>query len=352
MSKEVILTGLRSNGLFHLGNYLGAIKPIVDLQHKNDKYKINMFVPDLHSFTTPEVHSLLYQQTIDNLIVYVAAGLDLADKNTIIYRQSFVSAHSELTWILGCFSYYGELKRMTQFKEKSLDLHSENNENLFNENVSISAGLFMYPVLMAADILLYGAKWVPVGDDQRQHLELSRDLAIRFNNKFGETFNVPNEWKKQLEFIKRNEGARIRSLKNPEKKMSKSISDPAGTINLQDDPLDAAKKIMSATTDSKGYINLDWENQPGISNLIQIQSLLNNKTSTETLIEWSGNTNYGDLKKTVAESVSKFIINFQHNLKQISKTDILNKLKQDEIIANKIANSKLLEVQKAVGLRI
>src|SRR5690606_15668037 len=163
MDKEVVLTGLRANAQMHLGNYLGAIKPMVELQRRikdGVDYQLNMFVPDLHSFTTPVEHDSLFQNTIDNVRVFSAAGLDINHESTFIYRQSYIPAHSELTWILGCFTYFGELSRMTQFKDKT-----QNQE-------AASAGLFNYPVLMAADILLYGAVWVPVGDDQRQHLEL------------------------------------------------------------------------------------------------------------------------------------------------------------------------------------
>jgi len=159
MSKEVILTGLRANNVLHIGNYLGAILPMVSLQQKlAGQYQMNMFVPDLHSFTTPIDHDDLYENSLDNLKVYVAAGLNLDDRDTYIYRQSYIPAHSELTWILDCFTYFGEMGRMIQFKEKS------------EGKANVSVGLFNYPVLMAADILLYGARWVPVGDDQRQHV--------------------------------------------------------------------------------------------------------------------------------------------------------------------------------------
>jgi tryptophanyl-tRNA synthetase len=210
--KEVILTGVRSNDEPTLGNYLGAFVPMVRLQREHaGEFQVNMFVPDLHSFTTPVDHTSLYERTLKNLKYFVAAGLDLDNEDTYLYRQSFVPAHSELTWILDCFTYMGEMSRMTQFKEKSA---SEDN---------VSVGLFNYPVLMAADILLYGAKWVPVGDDQKQHLEITRDIATRMNNKFGELFTVPAEWTKQLAFASLDSGVRIRSLTSPEKKMSKSI---------------------------------------------------------------------------------------------------------------------------------
>src|SRR3990167_8826845 len=233
MRKEVILTGLRSNDEFHLGNYLGGILPIVQQQKKHaGKYQLNMFIPDLHSFTTPIDHGKLYEQTHQNLKIFVAAGLDIEQHDTFIYRQSYIPAHSELTWILDCFTGFGEMSRMTEFKDKSQTVGDDR----------ITLGLFNYPVLMAADILLYGAKWVPVGDDQRQHVEFARDIAIRMNNKFGELFVLPADNKRQLKFSGREEPVRIRSLRNPKKKMSKSVEDPAGTIMLSDKPETAAEK--------------------------------------------------------------------------------------------------------------
>ncbi len=348
MSKDVILTGIRSNSEFHLGNYLGAIQPMVKLQKSHaGEYQINMFVPDLHSFTTPIDHDVLYKNTIDNLRLFVAAGLDIDNPDTFIYRQSYVPAHSELTWIFSCFVYFGELRRMTQFKDKSAAQGDDS-----KQDTSVSAGLFNYPVLMAADILLYDAKWVPVGEDQQQHIELARDIANRFNNKFeADLFILPNDWKTQLEFMNRDKGARIRSLKNPEKKMSKSVEDPAGTIILSDSPEDAAKKIMSATTDSLQSINLDWEKQPGISNLLQMIALLEGKKTSEVAGEWQGKTNYADLKKMAADQVSSFLRDFQAKLAGVSEEQILSKLTADEQKINEIANAKLLRVQQAVGLR-
>lgn len=342
MSKDVILTGLRANSEFHLGNFLGGILPVVDLQRKHaGEYQINMFVPDLHSFTTPIDHRKLYQQTLDNLRVFVAAGLDIDNPDTYIYRQSFIPAHSELAWILDCFTGIGELSRMTQFKDKSS-----------GDEEHVSVGLFNYPVLMAADMLLYGARYVPVGEDQRQHLELTRDLAIRLNNKFDtDLFTAPEDWNKQLEFAHRDKGVRIRSLRNPEKKMSKSISDPSGTILLSDDPSEAAKKIMRAETDSIGSIKYDFENQPGISNLLQILALLTGKPQSEVNIEWEGNEGYGDLKKAVAEATQAFLTDFQNNLSNVDGPHIIKKLQDDEAKMNDIANQTLYRVQKAVGLR-
>ena len=293
MSKHVILTGLRANSEFHLGNYLGAILPMIEMQkHHAGEYQVNMFVPDLHSFTTPIDHGKLYQNTIDNLKLFVASGLDIDNPDTYIYRQSYIPAHSELSWILDCFTYFGEASRMIEFKDKSQKIGTD----------TVSVGQFNYPVLMAADILLYGAKWIPLGDDQQQHLELTRDLANRMNNKFGELFIVPEEWKKQLEFTNR-ESIRVRSLRNPDKKMSKSVEDPAGTIMLSDKPDAAAKKVMSATTDSVGSIHLDWAKQPGISNLMQVSALLQGETLNNVAKEWEGKSSYGDLKAKVANQI-------------------------------------------------
>jgi tryptophanyl-tRNA synthetase len=340
MHKEVILTGLRSNAEFHLGNYLGAILPMAELQKKyGNDYQLNMFVPDLHSFTTPIDHGNLYEQTIQNLKNFLAAGLDINHPNTFIYRQSYIPAHSELTWILDCFSYYGELSRMTQFKDKSED----------QENISV--GLFNYPVLMAADILLYGAKWIPVGEDQRQHVEFTRDLALRINNKFGDVFVVPEDNSKQTEFAQRTEPVRIRSLRTPEKKMSKSVEDPAGTILLSDNPFDAAQKIISATTDSENAIHWDWDKQPGVTNLLQIQSLLTNKPSDEVIEQWEGNSKYGELKEAVADSVKEFLTDFQHKLSLVNRDGLMEKLEADEAEMSTVANATLERTQQAVGLR-
>jgi len=340
MSKPVILTGLRTNAEYHLGNYLGAILPMVRLQqeHAGD-YQVNMFAPDLHSFTTEVDHGTLYAQTMKNLKVFVAAGMPIQSKNFYLYRQSFIPAHSELTVILNNFAYFGELSRMTQFKDKS------------EGKVNVSAGLFDYPVLMAADILLYGASYVPVGDDQKQHLELTRDIAIRLNNKFGDIFTVPKDWKHQLEFSKRLEGARIRSLRNPDAKMSKSVSDPSGTILLTDTPEAAAKKIKSAETDSVGKINWNWDTQPGITNLLQIFELLTNKPHKEVLKEWEGKERYGDLKAAVADQVSSFLTDFQANLAKVDEKALEAKLLDSEAAMAKQANQTLAKVQKAVGLR-
>ena len=339
-NKEVILTGLRSNSAFHIGNYLGAILPMVEMQKQHaGTYQLNMFIPDLHSFTTPIDHGTLYEQTLKNLKVFVAAGLDINDPDTFVYRQSYIPAHSELTWILDCFSYFGELSRMTEFKDKS------------GRQEKVSAGLFNYPVLMAADILLYDAKWVPVGEDQRQHVEFTRDLGLRMNKKFGELFVVPEDNSKQMDLVGRSEPVRIRSLRNPEKKMSKSVEDPAGTIMLTDQPKDGANKITEATTDSLGTIHFDWEKQPGITNLLQILALLSGEGQEKINDEWIGKTSYGDLKTTTARAVRDFLADFQQKLVRLDEEALIKRLVTDEMTMNEIANSKLLKVQQAVGLR-
>ena len=339
-NKEVILTGLRSNSAFHIGNYLGAILPMVEMQKQHaGTYQLNMFIPDLHSFTTPIDHGTLYEQTLKNLKVFVAAGLDINDPDTFVYRQSYIPAHSELTWILDCFSYFGELSRMTEFKDKS------------GRQENVSAGLFNYPVLMAADILLYDAKWVPVGEDQRQHVEFTRDLGLRMNKKFGELFVVPEDNSKQMDLVGRSEPVRIRSLRNPEKKMSKSVEDPAGTIMLTDQPEDAANKITEATTDSQGTIHYDWEKQPGITNLLQILALLSGEEQEKINEEWTGKTSYGVLKNTTAGAVKDFLVDFQQKLVRLDEEALIKRLVADEMTMNEIANSKLLKVQQAVGLR-
>lgn len=341
MSKEVILTGIRSNEEPTLGNYLGAFVPMVQLQQRYaGRYQLNMFVPDLHSFTTPIDHTTLYENTLTNLKYFIAAGLDITDEHTFLYRQSFIPAHSELTWILDCFTGFGEMSRMTQFKEKSADT---------NNNVTV--GLFNYPVLMAADILLYNARWVPVGEDQFQHLEITRDIALRMNHKFGELFTIPEPTAKQTAFIQRDTGLRIRSLTNPEKKMSKSSTDQKSKINLADTPAQARKKIMAATTDSLGVINFDWQRQPGITNLLQLLAILTNRPQAEVNAEWVGQTQYGPLKCAVAEAVATFLTDFQTRLADISDETLLATLERSERAMNEVASITLLRVQKAVGLR-
>lgn len=337
-NKEVVLTGIRSNAEPTLGNYLGAMLPLVRVQ-KEQLYQINAFLPDLHSIVTPVKNKNFYENTLAMLRYIAAAGLDLSEPSTFIYRQSFIPAHSELAWIIDCFSYYGELSRMTQFKDRS------------QKGDSVSVGMFNYPALMAADILLYDAKFVPVGEDQRQHLELARDIAIRMNNQFGELFTIPEPWESQLKFNKLASGLRIRSLKHPDAKMSKSIADPSGTILLADSPDSAKNKIYEATTDSLGKIDFDFKTRPGISNLLQIVSLLENRSLDQVIAEWKGKPSYGDLKNVVATKVAEFMLSYQLKLSSISDDQLLKALAQGEKEMNEVAKRKLYKVQQAVGLR-
>jgi tryptophanyl-tRNA synthetase len=407
MSKEVILTGIRANNDLTIGNYFGAILPMIDMAKKQaEKYQINLFVPDLHSFTTPIDHSLLQEQIMHTLRLFVAAGLPLDHGNIHIYRQSYISAHSELTWILDCFTGFGEIRRMTQFKEKSdaqkaleklntqFDDFKHKMEENFKKNSTIkstdygpdttlkmlqvhkadleaseefmtkaleyakrseeleaSVGLFNYPVLMAADILLYGATYVPVGDDQTQHLEFTRDIAERLNTRFGELFTVPEPVKKQHEFFGKDQGLRIKDLQDPTKKMSKSDDTGKGVIFLGDKPEVAAKKIMGAATDSVGSIHFDWDNQPGITNLLQILALATERTQEVVTKQWEGKGAYGDLKRAVAEAVTGFLQGIQARLGKVDDPALLKKLQESEDAMRITANQTLLRVQKAVGLR-
>ncbi|MBQ6510452.1 tryptophan--tRNA ligase [Candidatus Saccharibacteria bacterium] len=335
---QTILTGIRSNSILTLGNYLGALLPMVRLANAHSKdSQINIFVPDLHSIIS-EVDGDLRKNTIRTIKYYFAAGLELND-NVHIYRQSHVSAHSELCWILDCIATMGETSRMIQYKEKS------------KGSESCNVGIFNYPILMAADILLYDATFVPIGEDQFQHIELTRNIAIRFNNRFGDIFTIPAKTSDQIKFMGQDEGIRIRDLLNPEKKMSKSTMAENSKIMLDDAPEKAAKKIMSATTDSEGKIKFDMFNQPGISNLLQIEALVNDRPLQEVINEWAGRTQYGELKKKVAESVEALLRDFQAKLATISDDDILAVLEKGEKYANEVANAKLLEVQKAFHLR-
>lgn len=340
--KPVILTGLRANNDLHIGNYLGALLPIIDMAKKRaGEYQINLFIPDLHSFTTPIDHSKLYEQIIQNVRVYLAAGLPIDNADVFVYRQSHVPAHSELTWILDCFTGIGEMSRMTQFKDKSAKLSEDR----------ISVGLFHYPVLMAADILLYDATYVPVGDDQTQHLEFTRDIAERLNNRFGDLFTAPAPVPKQHEFFGKDQGLRIKDLADPAKKMSKSDETGKGVIFLSDSPEIAAKKIMGATTDSFGEIKFDLKARPGISNLIQMLALLSGRDLQEVIKEYEGQTLYGELKRATAEVVGRFLTDFQTRLAAVDEQTVLAKLEKDELAMRAQTKRTLYKVQQAVGLR-
>lgn len=347
MTKPVILTGIRANNDLHIGNYFGAMLPLIDMAKNHaDSYEINLFIPDLHSFTTPIDHEKLYESILNNARVYVAAGLPLDIDSINLYRQSFVPAHSELTVLLNNFTGFGEMERMTQFKDKSAKVSHDR----------VSVGLFDYPVLMASDILLYNTTYVPVGDDQTQHLEITRDLAERMNNRFGELFTVPASVKDQHAFFGNDQGLRIKDLADPTKKMSKSDETGKGVLFLTDTPDAARKKIMSATTDSIGTVHYDKVAQPGISNLLEILALARTangrQTSLQAVIdEFTGIERYGDLKKTVVDEICEFLEAFQTRLASVNDAQILTKLETSERAMNEVANATLLRVQRAVGLR-
>lgn len=342
MTKKVILTGIRANNQLHIGNYFGALLPIVDMaKNKADEYQVNLMLADLHSFSTPIDFGTLQQQITDNIRTFVAAGLPLDNEDIRLFRESYVPAHNQLAHIFDAFTGVGELMRMTQYKDKSAKLGNDR----------VSMALLNYPPLMTADILLYDAQYVPVGDDQSQHLEYARDIAQRMNAKFGDLFTVPLEVKKQHEFFGKDQGLRIKDLIDPSKKMSKSDESGRGIIFLTDEPATAAKKIMGATTDSIGEINLNYAKQPGISNLLQILALFTGKSLDDTVSQYQGQTSYGDLKKAVAEATEAFLNDFQSNYNQIDMDAVEAKLTASEVQMNETANKTLHKVQKAIGLR-
>ncbi|MDN8642701.1 tryptophan--tRNA ligase [Corynebacterium kefirresidentii] len=268
---------------YHLGNYLGALKQWIDLQ---DGYDAFYFIPDLHAITVEQSPEELRNRTIAGAAQLIALGID-PDKSTL-FVQSHVPAHTELTWVFQCLTGFGEASRMTQFKDKSAKQGSDRT----------SVGLFTYPILMAADILLYSPDYVPVGEDQRQHLELTRNLAERFNNKYGDTFKVPEP------FIPEG-AAKIYDLQEPTSKMSKSGANPKGLVNLLDAPKTSAKRIKSAVTDDLGSVAFDRENQPGVSNLLVIQSALTGE-SIDSLVEKYADQGYGHLKVDTADALQEF----------------------------------------------
>lgn len=375
MSKPVILTGIRANNDLTIGNYFGAILPIIDMaKTRSDEYQINLFIPDLHSFTTPIDHSLLYDQILHNARLFVAAGLQLDNPDIYLYRQSHISAHSELTWILDCFTGFGEMSRMTQYKDKSGQLSTYAHDMTMEElsakypgqslmkvmasldssnrsSESVSLGLFNYPVLMAADILLYSAQYIPVGEDQTQHLEFARDISERFNNKLGHTFMVPEPVAAQHKFFGKDQGLRIKDLIDPTKKMSKSDDSGRGVIFLGDEPAAAAKKVMGATTDDLAYVRFDPQNQPGISNLLQILALLQGQPLQDVVVQHEGQTSYGEFKAVVAGQVETFLTDFQQKLSKVDDNAVIARLEQSERDLTPIANATLLRAQQAVGLR-
>ncbi len=341
--KKVILTGLRANNDLHIGNYFGALLPLIDMAKKHaEKYEVNLMMADLHSFNVPIDHSSLHDQIMANLRVYTAAGLPLEVNDVHIFRESYVPAHSELAVLLSNFSGFGEISRMTQFKDKAAKLTHNR----------VSVGLFNYPILMASDILLYGTSYVPVGEDQTQHLEFARDISERLNKKFDEQlFTIPEPVKKQHEFFGKDQGLKIMDLVDPTKKMSKSDESSKGIVFLNDSPDQAASKIMGATTDSIGKIAYDVEKQPGISSLLQILALLKGQDLEEVIQSYEGQAQYGPLKKDVAEAVKAFLTDFQTKLANVDEKALMAKLQSSEKAMNETANQTLQRVQKAVGLR-
>ena len=322
-----MLSGIKPSGELTLGNYLGAIKQFVQLQKE---YETFIFVANLHAITVYNDPKLLEKRTRDLVAIYLASGLD---ENTTIFLQSQNPNHNSLGWILECNTYIGQLNRMTQFKDKS----KNKKEN------AISCGLYTYPALMAADILLYDADVVPVGIDQKQHVELSRDIAERFNKKYGYTFKIP-------EPIIPQTGEKIYDLQNPTKKMSKSEENPKGCITLLENPESAYKKIMGAVTDSDNKIRYDVENKPGISNLMTIYSCLTNK-SIKKIEEEFKDSNYGNFKKCVAEEVSNFLTELQKRYNDIIDSNMIDKvLARGLKKAQEISNQKIDEVYQKVGL--
>lgn len=324
--KKVLFSGMQATGNLTLGNYLGALKNWVTL---SDEYECFYSVVDMHSITVRQDPATLRRRARALLILYIAAGLD--PKKNCIYYQSHVSGHAELAWILNCFTYMGELNRMTQFKDKSAK-HADN----------INAGLFTYPVLMAADILLYQADLVPVGNDQKQHLEITRDIAERFNNIYGDVFTIPEGYYGKV-------GARIMSLQDPSKKMSKSDENPNASIYLLDEPDVILRKCKRAVTDSEGQI-LYRDEQPGVKNLIDIYSACTGRTPEETVKEFDGK-GYGDFKAAVGEAVVSVLKPLQDEVARLEK----DKAYLDGIIktnaekAGYFANKTLRKVQKKVG---
>ena len=336
---KTILTGIRVNSELTLGNFLGALLPMTRLANKySDDHNVNIFVADLHTIIAEQDGALQ-----DNLLMlikmYLAAGLKV-NENVHIYRQSYVPATSEMTWILNCVATMGELGRMIQYKEKG------------KGEDSCNVGIFDYPVLMATDILLFDTTYIPVGQDQFQHIELTRDIAMRVNHRFEkEIFTIPARTAEQAKFMGTDDGIRIRDLVNPEKKMSKSAKSANSKIMMTDEPEVAAKKIMSATTDSFGEIKYDLKERPGISNLLQIEALVTNKPLDKVVKEWEGKPNYGDLKKQVAKSAEKMLTEFHNKLNEIEDKEVFALMEKGEKYANKKANAKLYELQKAFQLR-
>ena len=326
---ERMLSGIKPTGRLHLGNYIGAISQFVKYQ---DEYEMYIFIANQHAITVPTDPKALRQNTKDLIALYLAAGLD--PEKCTLFLQSDVDAHVKLGWVFTCLTYMGELQRMTQYKDKTA-----------KGETGITDGLFTYPCLMAADILLYDADYVPVGQDQKQHVELTRHLAERFNNRYSETFVVPQPLETKV-------GKKIFSLQDPTKKMSKSETDTKGTIDLLDDPAVARKKIMSAVTDSVGIIQYDPESQPGLANLLTIQSVLANEPIEDIVKRYEGK-GYGELKKEIVQTVFDFLTDLQAKYKKIIESNVIDQiLEEGAKKASYVANKKIRKVYKKIGFTI
>lgn len=321
-----VFSGVQPTGNIHLGNYLGALKQFVELQ---DDHECLYCIVDEHAITVPQDPKALREHILDVAALYLAVGVD--PKKSIVFVQSDVSGHAELGWVLCCNSSTGELSRMTQFKDKS-----KNKE-------SAPTGLFTYPVLMAADILLYDTDVVPVGNDQKQHIELCRDLAIRINNKYKKTFVVP-----EGRFMKA--GARVMALDDPTKKMSKSAENVHSRISLLDEPSKIKKSIMKATTDSEGIVKFDIENKPGISNLLSIYSALSGKSIEELEAMYEGK-GYGDFKKDLVEVTVEALAPIKARYEEIRHSEeLIEILKDGAARADAIAQKTMQRVKDNFGL--
>jgi len=329
MSKPIILSGMQpSSDSLHLGNYIGALSNWVGMQDEFDAF---FCVVDLHAITVPQDPKELRERTRSTAAQYIAAGIDPA-KSTL-FIQSHVPAHAQLMWVLSTITGFGEASRMTQFKDKSSKQGTD----------AASVGLFTYPILMAADILAYQANVVPVGEDQRQHLELTRDLALRFNSRFGDTFTVPEGY-----ILK--ETAKIYDLQNPTAKMSKSAETEAGLLKILDDPAVTAKKVMRAVTDADGEIRFDRDAKPGVANLLTIYSVLAGRTVEDVVSEYSGR-GYGDLKKGLAEVVTESFTPIRERTQEL----LADPAELDRILgkaaerASEVAEATLAKVYDRIG---
>lgn len=327
---ERMLSGIKPTGKLTLGNYIGAIRPFVSYQ---DEYEMYIFIANLHAITVMQDPKELKTNTKDLITLYLACGLD--PNKVTMFLQSEVHEHAELGWMLTCHSYMGELQRMTQYKDKTA-----------KGETNITAGLFTYPSLMAADIILYDADYVPVGVDQKQHVELARNIAERFNNRYGDTFIVPQPLIAKV-------GAKIMSLSEPTRKMSKSETDDQKcVIYLLDDPKVARKKIMSAVTDSIGIIRYNVEEQPGIANLLTIYSALSGE-SIDSIVERFEGKGYGDFKKAVGECVETFLTDLQTRYNEINASGMIETvLAEGKAKAQTIAHKKMMKVKKKLGFQL